>query len=193
MLYLKTLYDKDIFPKKEKYSAVNWERRKTVKIILLNEKNKIALVTNHIHKCHLLPGGGINNKENVWNAANRECREETNTNIKKGRIIGIIKEYRARDGKIYETFGLTACTSKKIFKDLRTEDEKNNELVVGWHEIHNADKIFQHQYELLMAGKIKFYNTAFNVVRDKIFFDTALKHNLICLNILPRIIQIQQK
>lgn len=179
MLYLKTFYDKDIFPTKKISIIKEWSIRKTVKIVLLNKKKEIALITNSIHKCCLLPGGGIDNGEDLWSAADRECREETRSSIIKGEKIGVIKEYRARDGKMYETFGVVAHTFKKIQKDLRTDDEKNNELIVEWHTINDVNKIFQHQYELLMSGKIEFYNIGFNIARDKLFFDTALKRNIL--------------
>lgn len=148
MAYLKIFYDKDIFPAKETPVTKQWSIRKTVKIILLNKNNEIALVTNSIHKFYLLPGGEIDNKENLWNAADRECREETGITIKKGEIIGVVKEYRARDEKIYETFGVIAYAVQNISEDLRTKDEKTNGLFFNWHTISNANKIFQNQYKL---------------------------------------------
>lgn len=156
-----------------------WEIRKTVKIILLNKKKEIALVTNPIHKCYLLPGGGINDKENLWSAANRECCEETRLSIIKGEFIGVVKEYRARDRKLYETFGVTARVFKNIPEDLRTDNEKNSGLIVKWHTINDVNKIFQNQYKSLISGKIEFYNTGFNIARDKLFFDTAINRDLL--------------
>lgn len=183
MPYLTTFYDKDIFPTKKIEKISQWEKRKTVKIILLNNENKIALVTNPIHKCHLLPGGGINKREHIFNATSRECREETGFSIISEKFIGAIKEYRARNKQVYETFGVVARASKKIPEDLRTEDEKNNELVVNWHTKDEAKKILNKQYDLLKSGKIEFYNTGFNIARDKLFFETAEKNNLFKNNI----------
>lgn len=178
MLYLTTFYDKDIFPTKKIEKVLQWEKRKTVKIILLNNENKIALVTNPIHQCHLLPGGGINKRERIFTAADRECREETGFSIISEKIIGTVKEYRARNKQLYETFGIVARVSNKTSEDLRTEDEKNNGLIVNWHTIDETKKILNKQYNLLKSGKIEFYNTGFNIARDKLFFETAQKNNL---------------
>lgn len=179
MLYLKTLYDKDIFPTKEFCAVSKWNKRKTVKIILINKKKEIALVTNPIHKCYLLPGGGINDKEDLFITADRECQEEVGFSITVKKMVGVIKEYRARDGKFYETFGVTARVLKPVFKDLRTSEERKNDLTVVWRTITETKNIFQHQDELLMSDKIEFYNTGFNIARDKIFFDTAIKRGLL--------------
>ncbi len=59
MTHLKIINDKDIFPGKEMVEITEWVPRKTVKVIIKNNLGDIALVTNPIHNCFLLPGGGI--------------------------------------------------------------------------------------------------------------------------------------
>lgn len=173
MEYITTISDKNIFPNKEIRGITEWILRKTVKIIIQNNDSKIALVTNPIHKCFLLPGGGIDDDENIFIAADRESREEALCSITNPNIFGTIEEYRARDGKRYETHGVFAKIGEMISEDLRTENEKKNELNVVWCTPEEAEEKFKQEEILLHEGKIDFYNTGFNIVRDHILFKTA--------------------
>lgn len=179
MTHLKTINDKDIFPEKEVALVAEWISRKTVKIIIKNSEAKIALVTNPVHNCFLLPGGGINEGEKIFIAADRESQEEARCSIKPIEMIGTIEEFHARDKKHYETYGVFAEAIKEITEDLRTEEEKKNQLSVVWVTMDDAERKFSEQEERLYAGKIDFYNTAFNIVRDHIFFKEAVKRGLL--------------
>ena len=179
MEYITTILDKDIFPNKESPLVDEWTLRKTVKIIIKNNDGKIALVTNPVHNCFLLPGGGIDEDEEIITAANRESREEALCSITKTEIFGAVEEYRARDRKRYETYGVFAYIRETINEDLRTENEKKNGLNVIWCSLEEAEEKFNNQEILLREGKIDFYNTGFNIVRDHILFKTAIKKGLI--------------
>lgn len=179
MEYIATISDKDIFPNKETSLVSEWVLRKTVKIIIKNVEGKIALVTNPVHNCFLLPGGGIDQDEEIITAANRESREEAFYSIIKPEIFGVTEEYHARDGKRYETYGVFAHTGETASEDLRTEEEKKNGLNVIWCTPVEAEEKFNQQEISLRAGKINFYNTGFNIVRDNILFKTALKKGLL--------------
>ncbi len=179
MQHLKTINDKDVFPGKETAEVTEWVPRKTVKVIIRNSVGNIALVTNPIHNCFLLPGGGIDGDEEVFTAANRESQEEARYSIKPIAIVCTIEEFRARDKKHYETYGVFAEALEEVTEDLRTEEEKKNQLSVVWVSIDEAEKKFSEQEEHLYAGKIDFYNTAFNIVRDHLFFKETVKQGLL--------------
>jgi ADP-ribose pyrophosphatase YjhB (NUDIX family) len=179
MSYITTLSDKDVFPKKETAEIKEWTLRKTVKIIIVNEEGKIALVTNPVHNCFLLPGGGIDGDEEIFVAADRESREEALCSIMNPKVFGVVQEYRARDGKRYETSGVFAHKGESITEDLRTDDEKKNGLTVVWCTPEEAEEKFQKEETLLREGKIDFYNTGFNIVRDYILFKTAREKGLV--------------
>ena len=124
MNYFATLTDKDVFPDKTFPDVSHWSNRRTVKIMLRNKKGQIALVTNPTHGCHLLPGGGIDDGEAVLDAGDRECQEEIGYSIKHPEEIGTIEEYRARDGKHYETHGLIADVKDEIIEDEKEQKDK---------------------------------------------------------------------
>ncbi len=179
MKHFATLTDKDIFPNKEVVEVTDWVPRKTVKIIIKNSAGNIALVTNPIHNCFLLPGGGIDADEEIFAAADRESQEEARYSVKPIEMIGAIEEFRARDKKHYETYGVFAEALHEASEDMRTDEEKKNQLSVVWLSKDEVEKKFSEQEERLRAGKIDFYNTAFNIVRDHIFFKEAVRRGLL--------------
>lgn len=171
MNILKTISDRDIFPGKDFSEVSEWSERKTVKIILLNDKNEIALVTNPIHNFYLLPGGGIEEGEDIFVAANREVQEEVGFSIREPKLIGSVEEFRSRDMKHYVTTCISAQAGSKIEQDLRTEEEKENGLVVEWFTLSDALILLEKQVAKQKEKEIPFYNTSFNIVRDHFFVD----------------------
>ena len=95
-----TLTDKDIFSEIEVEEVKIWNIRKTVKVIILNKKNEIALVTDSIYNSCLLPGGGIEEGEDFIQAIFREISEELGPEI-----VPFIRELFA-NGKFKELIDL---------------------------------------------------------------------------------------
>jgi len=171
--YLKILHNSDIFPKSKIKKPKKYEKRETVKGIVLNKEGEIAIVTNPIHNLYLLPGGGAESK-NLELEIERECLEEINYKVKIIGMIGKTKEFRDRDAKEYTTTCFVAKAEKKLTKDTRTKSEIENELKMVWVNKKKLKNIFEIQYKKVKAGKIKFYNTAFNIFRDSEFLKKYL-------------------
>lgn len=179
MDYIISLTDKNIFPNKEISPVSEWNLRRTVKIIIQKKEGKIAMVTNPIHNFFLLPGGGIDGEETILIAADRESREEALCSITNPVIFGATEEFRARNQKHYETIGVFANEGKVDMADTRTDDEKKNNLTVAWFSPEEAERKLADQETLLKAGKVEFYNTGFNIVRDYVLFKTARDKKLL--------------
>jgi len=173
MTYLITITDKEVFLKPAFEKPPVFEKRATVKAIVTNEKEEIALVTNDVHGIYLLPGGGAETL-NLKNEIIRECEEEIGYTIELKGEVGQTQEFRNREAKEYETTCFLAVVKTKLSEDLRTIDEQNNDLRVEWFDQKNVSQIFAKQKEALHKGEIKFYNTAFNILRDGSFFDSYL-------------------
>ncbi|MCK5589081.1 MAG: NUDIX hydrolase [Candidatus Pacebacteria bacterium] len=166
--------DTDVFENLEFEEPSKYQYRVTVKAIVKNDEEKIAFVTNPVHGFYLLPGGGAES-DDLGLEIYRECVEEINFKIKNIKEIFRIKEFRNRDAKEYETICFFAKSFEKIKEDLRTEDEKNNGLRVVWFTEEEALRILENQLNKLKNGEVKFYNTAFNILRDYNFFVEYLK------------------
>lgn len=169
MHYLTTLHDKDIFSQPEHITPNHYDKRVTVKAIVKNVAGKYGFVTNATHGFYLLAGGGAES-EDIAQEIKRECAEELGYEIQIISEIGRVHEFRDRDAKEYETICFLAEANKEVEEDLRTEDEKRNNLSVVWINYDEAKKILEEQAGRVKRGEVKFYNTAFNIIRDQIFF-----------------------
>lgn len=174
MQYLATLRDGNIFSKTEYSTPAYYEKRITVKAIVKNKEGQFAFVTNPVHNFFLLAGGGAESK-NLEEEIKRECVEEIRHEVRVLREVGRIHEFRNRDTKEYETVCFLVEAVQETSEDLRTEDEKKNELSVVWLNAERAKNILDEQAMKVREGKVGFYNTAFNILRDQIFFTEYLK------------------
>src|SRR3989344_5228926 len=154
--YLKILKHSDIFSENKIKKPKKFTDRQTVKAIILNKKDEVALVTNPIHKQYLLPGGGVESK-NLKKEIIRECLEEINQEVEIQKEIGRTKEFRDRDAKTYTTICFFGNAIKKSRKDMRTKSEIENGLRVVWVNKEKLKKIFRDQNKKVKQGKINFY------------------------------------
>lgn len=174
MDYLFTLQDQDIFIRPEFSSPEKYEKRMTVKAVVINSEGKYGFVTNPIHGSILLAGGGAESN-NLEKEIVRECAEELFQEIKVMRKIGVAHEFRNRNNIEYETVCYFAKTIKETSEDARTIDERKNGLQAVWLGKQEALNILKKQEEKVKLGEVEFYNTAFNIVRDLRFFEEYLK------------------
>ena len=169
---LMTLRDKDIFPDATDISGVVWKDRPTGKIVLFDENNHVALLGNKVNDFFLLPGGGIESDESVLDGTKRECREETGCEIEITETLGMTEDFRTRDSKHCISFGYSAkiiSCGQPIF----TENEADIGAYVKWLSLPEAIELFANQEKKVKAGKVKFYNTCFNILRDSLFLRLA--------------------
>ncbi len=174
MNYLAKLKDEDIFENPEFETPENFEKRITVKAIVKNNEGKFGFVTNPVHNFFLLAGGGAES-DDLEKEIKRECDEEINFEVDVISEIGRTQDFRNRNKIEYETVCFFVKTIKESNTDTRTEDEKKNGLSVVWLDKNEVLEVFKKQEEKVKKGEVNFYNTAFNIIRDKIFFEEYLK------------------
>ena len=167
-----TLRDKDIFPNTQDLSHVIWNDRLTGKVVLFNEEDKIALIGNKVNNFFLLPGGGIENNESILDGIKRECREETGCEIEICNALGMIEDFRSREGKHCISHGYSAKVISYGTPTL-TENEIDIGAHVKWLSLLEGIELFLLQEEKVRAGEVKFYNTCFNIIRDSLFIRHA--------------------
>lgn len=167
-----TLRDRDIFPNAPEILGVEWKDRLTGKIVLLNDKNDVLLVSNKVTNLFLLPGGGIEDGEDIIEGTMRECREETGYEVEILRDLGITEEYRNRDARHFITYGFAAKAVSQGPTSL-TDKESDIGFFEQWFGLEDAVKLFSSQEEKVRRGEVEFYNTCFNIMRDSLYVRRA--------------------
>jgi len=171
MIILPDLHDKDVFANPEFVTPESFTERKTVKAIIEKVDGTFGFVSNPVHKCTLLAGGGAES-EDLEHEIIRECIEEAVVVVEAVGIIAKITEYRNRQATKYDTTCFLVKVTDESVIDQRTKEEKENGLQVEWLEKLEAVNRFHEQLVRLKNRELDFYNTAFNVVRDKMFWDS---------------------
>ncbi len=169
---------KDVFPEQEdNKEGIVFEDRITGKAIIFDQYNNIALVANKVNSYRLLPGGGVETGESIENGIMRECKEEIGCIVDSLSYVGTTEDYRNRDKK----HCISHCYSGRVVGEKGelklTESEKSNGLHVVWVSLDEAISILSSELQMLKEGKVEFYNTGYNILRDHIFL-VEFKNNI---------------
>jgi ADP-ribose pyrophosphatase YjhB (NUDIX family) len=129
---------------KETFDA-DVKQHQSVRVVLLDDKNLVAVLYVGKVKFHTLPGGGIEEGESPEQAAIRETLEETGCESEIIQTLGVIEE----SSKTCDWNGINTCFMMKIkgIKGVQrlTEIESDEETEVRWYDLHEALKIITNQ------------------------------------------------
>jgi len=117
--------------------------RRTNRAILFNEQGQIALLHETIPGFYFFPGGGIDDGECPIEGLKRECLEEVGANIQIGEPVGMIIEQMKTDARIRISYCYAAKVDGDLVQSTLTEKEVRNGVVIEWHSIDNAIKLFE--------------------------------------------------
>lgn len=119
-----------------------------VRVIILNEENKMIMVKQH-HEgkdIWMVPGGGIEDGESSFEAAEREVFEETGIKVKTDRLIWHVEEVSDRGQRFVNFFmAEIAGGSLKLGMDPEFDAEHQVLREVGFfskEEIMSLDNIY---------------------------------------------------
>lgn len=174
-----TIYQKNVFPEIVEDPDIEYTDRNTGKAIIIDDNGMVGLVGNKQNDFLLLPGGGIDAEENIEDGIIRECLEETGCNVVLKSEVGIIDDYRPRDKKHCINYCYVANVIGEKGEASHTDDESNIGMYTKWVDVKTALDIFKKQERDLKEGRVTFYNTAFNILRDTMFLEQAISNNLI--------------
>jgi ADP-ribose pyrophosphatase YjhB (NUDIX family) len=179
MKSIATIYQKDVFPDMAEAPGVEYLDRNTGKAIVLDVDGNMALVGNSQNTVLQMPGGGIDEGEAIDEGVIRECREEIGCVVELKSEVGVVDDYRPRDKRHCISFCYTATVLGQKGTVSYTENEDSIGMYVVWIDPKKALNVFKKQEKDLRDGKIGFYNTGFNILRDLMFLKSAFERRLL--------------
>ncbi len=118
----------------------NYKVRNTVRAIIFDNENNIALMNVSKDNFHKLPGGGIDEGETKEEALKRECLEEAGVNIEIISELGLISEIKKTSETIQNSYCYTAKVIGEKGEPYFTEKEKVKGFEIKWLSIEEAIK-----------------------------------------------------
>ncbi len=143
-----------------------FETRVAARAIVFDLDGNIALLNVTKRQHHKLPGGGVENDEDIKEAVLRECLEEIGCNIEIQSELGKVTEYRRELKLIGESY----CYIAKV-KDTKgapnfTESEINKGFEIEWVSLTKAINLIKNESPTE-------YKAKFIVLRDLVFLEKA--------------------
>ncbi|HIP33973.1 MAG TPA: NUDIX domain-containing protein [Bacteroidia bacterium] len=102
----------------------NYKVRNTVRAVIFDNENNIALMNVSKDNFHKLPGGGIDEGETKIEALKRECLEEAGVDIEIISELGLISEIKKTSKTIQNSYCYTAKVIGEKGEPDFTEKEK---------------------------------------------------------------------
>ena len=167
MKILKTIRDKDFgldFPDPEVYTE-----RKAARAIVFDQNNTIAMLYSINKNYHKIPGGGVENGEDIIQALRREMIEEIGCEIDNIKELGIIEEYKNQSSVHQISYYFTANLKGEKGKPQLTEKESDEGFQTVWLSIDGVIKILE------IEKDVEHYDGKFVTTRDLFILNEVKK------------------
>ena len=168
---LKTIRDADFGI--DTTSPASFRERRAARAVVVDADGNVAIIHAKTNDYHKLPGGGIDEGEQIEDALARELMEEIGCVATPVRELGIIEEYRNE----HELNQLSYCFLANLVGGKGTPTLEDSEIAEGfetvWMSIEEAITAFEAD-----EADMKNYSGKFMCLRDLTFLREAQKHVL---------------
>jgi 8-oxo-dGTP diphosphatase len=133
MNLLLTIKEQDFEPEAPRKDASHFRERSAARAVLLDQNGQVYLLNVSKHGYHKLPGGGIDEGEDIEQALERELMEEVGCKAEIIAELGSLVEYRD-----YEDGGLKQTSYCYLAKQVGEQQEsalEEGELEEGMFEV----------------------------------------------------------
>ena len=127
--------------------------RLTARAIVRNQDGLYAVMYSDKFKLHSLPGGGVEDGEDVLTALCREVYEETGCVCDEIKELGIVAENRASLDYTQINYYYVVTTTHKPGENHLTESEQASRTVVQWHDFEEMMRLINEQKFDRVQGK----------------------------------------
>ena len=167
MKIIKTIQDVDIGS--EIPAPSNFVERSASRAVVFDKDKNVALFHSTQKHYHKLPGGGVDEGEDLETTLRRELLEEIGCNVENIRELAIIEEYRNK----FEIHQFSHCFIAELSGEKGTPNLEEGELLEGfvteWMDLDSAIKILEGESE------VEDYQGKFIQMRDLAFLKEAKK------------------
>lgn len=101
--------------------------------VIIKDNNKILLVKNPGKDFWHVPGGGMEENENIYNCAIRESKEETGLNIELGNMLYTQELHDSETKTIhFEMFFLASLKPGEVFNPKHKDEDPDGVTDIKW-------------------------------------------------------------
>ena len=162
-----TIHEQDIVPEAPIIDTGNFRKREAARAVVSDSAGKIALLRVGLYDYHKLPGGGIDEGEDIPIALERELLEEIGCKAEVTGEVGEIIEYRNQFELEQTSYCFTATQTGEKGEPDFTEKELREQFSIVWTD--NIDGAIA----LLEQDKPTNYEGKFIQKRDLALLKTA--------------------
>ena len=127
--------------------------RLTARAIVKNQSGMYAVMYSDKFKLHSLPGGGVEEGEDVLTALRREVYEETGCVCDEIKELGIVAENRASLDYTQINYYYVVTTTHQPGESHLTESEQASQTVVQWRTFDEIVRLINEQKFDRVQGK----------------------------------------
>lgn len=167
MKLLREIYHSEIVPNTKDKDSNGFRERHAARAIVTDKDNRIALLHVDKYSYHKLPGGGVEDNEDIKQALKRELLEEIGCRAEVAAELGKIIEYRDEWDQKQTSYCYLAKQTGEAGQPDFTEKELSEGFAIVWAE-NIVDAI-----SLLKQDNPEEYGGRFIRERDLTFLEAA--------------------
>lgn len=133
---------KEIYFGEKPVDTSGWVRRKSARAVVFDNEGKIAILFVRVYGMPKLPGGEVEEGEDLETALRRECLEEIGCKIEIVGEIGEIIEYRKEVKMIQNAFCFLAKVVDEKGQNQLTQREIDQGVEIRWLTMEEILKLF---------------------------------------------------
>lgn len=149
-----TIREQVIVPDAPVVDTAHFGKREAARAVVSDDAGKIALLHVGLHDYHKLPGGGIDEGEDISTALERELLEEIGCKAEVSGGLGVIVEYRDQYELEQTSYCFTARQVGEKGDPEFTEKELNEKFSIVWtDDIESAISLLEQDNPTNYEGK----------------------------------------
>lgn len=148
------IHEQDIVPEAPDVDSSKFRRREAARAVVTDNAGKIALLRVGLYDYHKLPGGGVDEGEDIPTALERELLEEIGCKAEVTGEVGEIVEHRDQFEMVQTSYCFTANQVGEKGEPDFTEKELREQFSIVWaNDINEAITLLESDEPTNYEGK----------------------------------------